>query len=1246
MPGITLTPQGLHLAVTAPNATRVWVSFYDGETETRRIPLPDRHGGVHAGFIAGIKAGQRYGLRAEGLLSSYDPAKLLIDPMAPALDRAAVWHPDLARPGAETGHLMPKCIVTEALPQAQRLPPGQPAFIYELQVKSFTALHPDIPAAQRGTVAALAHPAVLGHLARLGVDTVELMPLMAWIDERHLPPLGLANAWGYNPISFFAPDPRLAPGGLAEIRNTVAALHSAGIRVVLDVVFNHSGESDEHGATLSLRGLDEALYYRHAGDRLVNDTGCGNTLALDRAPVVALVMDALRHWVNTTGLDGFRYDLATVMGRTPRGFDPDAPLLSAIQQDPLLSDLIHIAEPWDVGPEGYRLGEFPVGWREWNNRYRDDIRRFWRGDAGAGGALATRLAGSSDVFAAARRRPSASINYLAAHDGFTLADTVRFEAKHNHANGEANRDGDGHEVSWSSATPDHDIAAMLATLFLSRGTPMLTAGDEFGRSQSGNNNAYAQDNALTWLNWTAADSGRIAQVGALAAFRREHAEFFAGSFFTGAAPEPGAPPDAQWFGPEGVPDWRGEGPDVLGLAVANNAADARLLMWFNRKAEPATIQLPDPLPGMVWRQTPPSPFIGEGQPRSGRVGEVAARAVTLFIERPARHASAAPDDALIAALAKAAGIAPQWWEVDGTHHAVSPETKRALLAAMAVPIASHQDARTALREITVEPRLPQTHVAAANAAFTLQAPGERRTAFTIAGEDGVSQQVIKPAGADHLQLPALAAGVYSLTADDDPAIACRLLISPGACYLPDDLARGARRFGLAAHLYALRDRRDWGIGDFETLARFGEAARGFGAALVGLNPLHHMFPRDRSRVSPYQPSDRRFLDPIYIDAGSLSSTPREAASLRQLKHADYAAVWALKDRELRRCHAAFERSGGDPGFKRFIAAGGKALHRHAEFEAQGQPADERYHKWLQWLADAQLAAAAKRSGIGFYRDLALGSAYEGGEVWANPELYASTVSLGAPPDPFSAAGQIWNLPPFVPQALARAGFAPFRDILSANMRHAAALRIDHILGFARQFWVPRGATGAEGAYVTVDQEALIALTAIESHRAACLVIGEDLGTVPAGLRQRMAQARILSYRMLWFEQDGAGFHPPAGYPALSAACLSSHDLKPFQGWRASASAAEIATLTRAIAAEGLDPSDLLTAAHALVARTPSALMLVQADDLTGETEPLNVPGTDRENPNWRRRLRLPVEDLSQDPTAVAVIAAAAQNRST
>ena len=505
-----------HFAVRSPLASAVSLCLFDGEAETR-IAMR-REGDDWLAHLPGNLAGQRYGYRAEGEWAPerglwFDPAKLLVDPHAIELDRRFVQHPSLAVYGADTAALVPRAVVPGALPTVRRRKARfvRGGLIYEINVRGFTMLHPDIPAAQRGTVAALAHPAVLAHLRKLRVSAVELMPVTAWIDERHLPPLGLTNAWGYNPVVPMALDPGLCPGGVAELRETVAALHKAGIDVILDLVFNHTGESDCQGGVLSLRGLDNAAYAHAADGTLINDTGCGNTLDFANPAVRALTLATLRHFVRRCGIDGFRFDLATIMARGP-GFSKDAPILAELADDPVLADRILIAEPWDIGPGGYQLGQFPPGWLEWNDRFRDDVRRFWRGDGGIG-ALATRLAGSSDLFGSDCR----SVNFLAAHDGFTLADTVAYAARHNQANGEGNRDGHGENCSWNCGvegpTTDPEVIAhrsayqraLLATLFASTGTIMLTAGDEFGRSQAGNNNAYCQDDRTGWVDWAGRD---------------------------------------------------------------------------------------------------------------------------------------------------------------------------------------------------------------------------------------------------------------------------------------------------------------------------------------------------------------------------------------------------------------------------------------------------------------------------------------------------------------------------------------------------------------------------------------------------------------------------------------------------------------------------------------------------------------------------------------------------------------------
>ena len=535
-PGASVAGSATGFTIRSPRATALWLCLFEGEAETRHAMA--RTGDDWTVDLPGNMAGARYGYRADGEWAPahglwFDPAKLLVDPYAVELDRRFAFDPALAAHGHDTAALVPHAIVPGALPEvplaAPRFAPG--GLVYELNVRGFTLLHPDVPESRRGTVAALAEPAVIAHLQALHVSAVELMPIIAWIDERHLPPLGLRNFWGYNPVAPMALDPGLCPGGLAELRETVAVLHAAGIGVILDVVLNHTGESDAFGPVLCLRGLDDAAYARDPAGMLINDTGCGNTLDFANPSVRSLALATLRHFVRHAGVDGFRFDLAPVLARGP-GFAADAPFFAELAADPWLADRVLIAEPWDIGPGGYQLGHFPANWLEWNDRFRDDARRFWRAgadDAGAGiGLLATRLSGSSDVFGEQACR---SVNFLAAHDGFTLADTVAYAERHNWANGEHNRDGHGENFSWNdgvegpSEDPEvnarrrADLEALLATLFTSTGTIMLTAGDEFGRSQQGNNNAYCQDSPIGWIDWEGRDRALQTYVEALASHR-------------------------------------------------------------------------------------------------------------------------------------------------------------------------------------------------------------------------------------------------------------------------------------------------------------------------------------------------------------------------------------------------------------------------------------------------------------------------------------------------------------------------------------------------------------------------------------------------------------------------------------------------------------------------------------------------------------------------------------------------------
>ena len=615
--GATVVAEGVNFAVYSETASKIWVSIFDEQDqETDRFELDVHKDNIRAGLIAGLGAGTRYGLRADGEYNPdqglfFDPMKLLVDPYAKRLDRVFVRSPRLRLDRSEavdTAPLIPKAIVV-GLGNENILPRRKaPTMFYEMNVRGFTMRHPSVQGPLRGTIAGLTTQRVIDHLKYIGVDTLQLMPTAAWIDEGHLPVLGLTNAWGYNPVAYSAIDPRLAPRGPQELRHMTDLYRKNGISVILDVVYNHTGESDANGPMLSMMGLDAKTYYRFVEvdgkQHLVNDTGTGNTLRCDHPAVQRLVIESLRYWVEEMGVSGFRFDLATVLGRDP-GFNPNAEMLNKIKADPVLKQCILVAEPWDPGPGGYGLGQFGKQFKEHNDTYRDEIREFWRGGDGKIGALAGKVAGSAEIFNFAGRKPSASVNLLAVHDGFTLRDLVSYHDKHNEANGENNRDGHNHNASWNcgfegetddvaiNAARKRDVRALLATLMLSRGTPLLQQGDEMYRTQRGNNNAYAQDNEITWLDWESADGDLVDYVSALSKFRKAHAALTHDHFLTGQ--EKHGIRDVVWLHPEGREmaqgDWNDSTASVLGMHLRHK--DDEVLIWFNRRIEPVVARLPE-----------------------------------------------------------------------------------------------------------------------------------------------------------------------------------------------------------------------------------------------------------------------------------------------------------------------------------------------------------------------------------------------------------------------------------------------------------------------------------------------------------------------------------------------------------------------------------------------------------------------------------------------------------------------------
>jgi len=637
--GARVRDGGINFAVFSEHASAVELCLFDdrGEEEVARAALRCT-GDVWHGFLPGAGAGVVYGLRVHGPWRPdrghrFNPHKLLLDPWAREIvgrldwsaphfgaDREHPQHMDMR----DNGRWAPKARVVDDAFEARHAarPVAEPGagVLYELHVRGFTKRLPGVPEALRGTYAGLGSDASIAHLRRLGVTAVSLMPVQQFVDDERLVALGLRNYWGYNTLGYFCPEPRYSSAGPGrasrdEFRAMVARLHEAGIEVLIDVVFNHTAEADERGPTLSWRGIDNASWYRlPEGHRAayVNWSGCGNTLDIRRPRVLQFVLDVLRHWVEELHVDGFRFDLAPVLGRDHEGFDGNAAFFKAVQQDPVLQGVRLVAEPWDLGPHGYQLGGFPRGWLEWNDRFRDTVRAWWLGGDCTRGEFAQRLCASSDLFQRRRRSPAESVNYVVSHDGFTLADLVSYDLRHNEANGEGNRDGHGHNLSWNCGregpTSDPGVLALrarlqraiLATLLLSQGTPMLAAGDEVGHSQGGNNNPYCQDNEITWIDWARADAGLLAYVERLLAVRRR-VRPLATRWYTGL-PDARGRPDLAWMRRTGEAltpdDWSSRMSRVLGAAIGTPGdGGTPVLLLFNAHDLDTDFTLP---PG-TWR---------------------------------------------------------------------------------------------------------------------------------------------------------------------------------------------------------------------------------------------------------------------------------------------------------------------------------------------------------------------------------------------------------------------------------------------------------------------------------------------------------------------------------------------------------------------------------------------------------------------------------------------------------------------
>ncbi|HEY6556416.1 MAG TPA: glycogen debranching protein GlgX [Polyangiaceae bacterium] len=654
---------GTNFAVFSEAAEKVELCLFDEAGKETRVTLPEWLGNVWHGYMRGVGPGQRYGYRVHG---PYDPAhghrcnphKLLLDPYARAIEGGVIWNealfsyllddPNGARNDHDSATFMPKCVVVSPYfdwrEDHRPRTPWHKTVIYEAHVKGVTMRHPEIPEELRGRYLGLSHHAFVRHLKTLGVTALELMPVHQFVHDDHLMKLGLRNYWGYNSIGFFAPHNEYASGQsgvqVQEFKQMVRALHEAGIEVILDVVYNHTAEGNHMGPTLSFRGLDNAAYYRLTEDRrfYMDYTGTGNSMNMRDPHVLQLIMDSLRYWVVEMHVDGFRFDLASTLARELHAVDRLSAFFDLIQQDPVLQRVKLIAEPWDVGEGGYQVGNFPPQWSEWNGKYRDTVRDYWRGEDQALGEFANRLTGSSDLYEWSGRRPSASINFVTAHDGFTMRDLVSYNEKHNQANGEESRDGESHNRSWNCGaegdTDDPEVLKlrarqqrnMLTTLFLSQGVPMLLHGDECGRTQSGNNNVYCQDSDLSYLDWSKRDAGLLEFTRKLITFRQGQPVLKRRRWFHGESIRGSHLSDIGWFRPDGTEmtdeDWSVPFARALGVFLNGEGIPSRgeqgqrivgnsLYVIFNAHSDSLEFMLPDALRADAWKSVINTASLGD-----------------------------------------------------------------------------------------------------------------------------------------------------------------------------------------------------------------------------------------------------------------------------------------------------------------------------------------------------------------------------------------------------------------------------------------------------------------------------------------------------------------------------------------------------------------------------------------------------------------------------------------------------------
>jgi isoamylase len=1216
--GATFDGAGVNFAVQSRVATHIEVCLYDPtnpSNELERFDLPETTDFVWHGYVPGLEPGTLYGLRVHGPYEPNqghrcNPNKLLVDPYAKAIHGDLVWNErvfgykqgdpnqDLSFDEQDSAANVPKgVIVSDFFDWLGDRPPETPwrrTVIYELHVKGFTKLHPDVPEELRGTYAGLAHPVAIAHLKALGVTAIELLPVHEYTDDGFLEDRVLRNYWGYSTLGFFAPKQRYAsrrtPGAqVNEFKAMVKALHAAGIEVILDVVYNHTCEGNHLGPTLSLRGIDNATYYWLMPEcrYYIDFTGTGNSVNASSPEAARLIVDSLRYWVAEMHVDGFRFDLATTIGRVGRGeFDRHAPLFQIINQDPILSRVKLIAEPWDIGMGGYQVGNFPAPWREWNGRYRDALRRYWKGDQNLASELGYRLSGSADIFLGERRHPQASVNFVTAHDGFTLHDLVTYNAKHNEANGEDNRDGTDDNHSWNHGvegeTDDPAILELrerqkrnlLSSLFMSQGVPMLLAGDEMGRTQGGNNNAYCHDNEISWIDWNLDDRRRrlleftrrlIAMRHSLPVLQRRR--FFLGDYIWESHSK-----DVTWLRPDGAEmsaqDWQSSWVAALAFTMGGDAIptlDERgqrllgdgLLVLMNAHHEPIQFQLPVGEGAAEWTldfdthgDRPTAPFSGEY--------ELRGRSMAVF--RQPLSAEIARSEARIARVDRPSGDS----------QAIAASDERSFgrrRAGVLLPLFSiRRKGAWGVGDIGDIARFAGW---AARAGFSV---------FQLLPVNAVSD--IDPS-------PYSAVSAFAI----DP-----VYISLDAC---EDFAAAGGRTSLPSTLRDDIDAADAAPRiDWPRVRAMKRQATHFAFERFLRDEWRTRSARGR-QLSSYMHENRSWLDDYILFA---------------VIHQEQRKSWLDWPIGLR------ERT---PDAIAHI----RKSHEEALLE----------HAWTQWQLDLQWRDArreAGRAGVELMGDLPFTVGMDSGDVWAVRNVFRTDMRVGTPPDDSSPTGQDWGLPMYDWPALQRSDFAWLRGRAARAGQLYSIYRVDHAIGLYRTFF--RSSDGLTSGFLPKEEGAQVRLgeSIMRLLQRFGQVVAEDLGAVPHFLRPSLERLRVPGYRVLRWEKEGDRYRDPASWPVVSVATTSTHDTEGNAEWFDGLGSAERKALTQIPALRGLDTQrrfdeQVRDALLRAVYGAASSLSLVPFQDAIGSRERINLPGRTGEG-NWSYRAEMDLDTLEGD----------------